>query len=70
MFTLYPMVGALWTSLHSWNLLSPMQWVGFDNYVKLVQDPATHRAFLNTLYYLVGVPAAASTSAASPLHWP
>lgn len=54
MFTLYPMVGALWTSLHSWNLLSPMQWVGFDNYVKLVQDPATHRAFLNTLYYLVG----------------
>ncbi|PRA82414.1 carbohydrate ABC transporter permease [Microbacterium sp. MYb66] len=54
MFTLYPMVGALWTSLHSWNLLSPMQWVGFDNYVKLVKDPATHRAFLNTLYYLVG----------------
>jgi len=54
MFTLYPMVGALWTSLHSWNLLSPMQWVGFDNYIKLAQDPATHRAFLNTLYYLVG----------------
>lgn len=54
MFTLYPMVGALWTSLHSWNLLSPMQWVGFDNYSHLVQDPATHRAFLNTLYYLVG----------------
>jgi len=48
------MVGALWTSLHSWNLLSPMQWVGFDNYIKLAQDPATHRAFLNTLYYLVG----------------
>lgn len=54
MFTLYPMIGALWTSLHSWNLLSPMQWVGFDNYIKLAQDPATHRAFLNTLYYLVG----------------
>jgi multiple sugar transport system permease protein len=54
MFTLYPMVGALWTSLHSWNLLSPMQWVGLDNYVHLAQDPATHRAFLNTLYYLVG----------------
>ena len=53
-FTLYPMVGALWTSLHSWNLLSPMQWVGFDNYIHLIQDPATHRAFLNTLYYLVG----------------
>lgn len=53
-FTIYPMVGALWTSLHEWNLLAPMKWVGFDNYVTLVSDPATQRAFLNTLYYLVG----------------
>lgn len=54
MFTLYPMVGALWTSLHEWNLLAPMQWVGFDNYVHLFQDSDTQRAFLNTLTYLVG----------------
>lgn len=54
LFTIYPMFGALWTSLHEWNLLAPMKWVGFDNYVHLVQDPATQRAFLNTLYYLVG----------------
>jgi multiple sugar transport system permease protein len=54
MFTIYPMFGALWTSLHEWNLLAPMKWVGFDNYVHLAQDPATQRAFFNTLYYLVG----------------
>lgn len=54
LFTIYPMFGALWTSLHEWNLLAPMKWVGFDNYVHLVQDPTTQRAFLNTLYYLVG----------------
>lgn len=54
MFTLYPMVGALWTSLHEWNLLAPMEWVGFDNYVHLLQDSDTQRAFLNTLTYLVG----------------
>ncbi len=54
MFTLYPMVGALWTSLHEWNLLAPMEWVGFDNYVHLFQDSDTQRAFLNTLTYLVG----------------
>lgn len=54
MFTIYPMFGALWTSLHEWNLLAPMKWVGFDNYIHLVQDPGTQRAFLNTLYYLVG----------------
>jgi len=54
LFTIYPMFGALWTSLHEWNLLAPMKWVGLDNYVHLVQDPATQRAFFNTLYYLVG----------------
>lgn len=54
MFTIYPMFGALWTSLHRWNLLAPMEWVGLGNYIELVQDPDTHRAFLNTLYYLVG----------------
>ncbi|GAA1953763.1 carbohydrate ABC transporter permease [Microbacterium aquimaris] len=54
MFTLYPMVGALWTSLHEWNLLAPMEWVGVANYAHLIQDPETQRAFLNTLYYIVG----------------
>ena len=54
MFTFIPMVKAGWTSLHSWNLLSPMKWVGFDNYAFLIHDPQTQHAFLNTLYYIVG----------------
>lgn len=53
-FTFYPMVAALWTSLHSWNLLSAMKWVGIDNYVHLLQDGETQRAFGNTLYYILG----------------
>ncbi|WP_262003057.1 carbohydrate ABC transporter permease [Microbacterium sp. Mcb102] len=54
LFTIYPMFGALWTSFHEWNLLAPMKWVGFENYVKLAQDPQTQRAFFNTFYYLAG----------------
>lgn len=53
-FTFVPMVRAFWTSLHSWNLLSPMKWVGLDNYAHLVQDAETQRAFFNTFYYIVG----------------
>jgi len=53
-FTFVPMVQALWTSFHSWNLLSPMRWVGLDNYAHLVSDPETQRAFANTVYYIVG----------------
>ena len=54
LFTIVPMLRALWTSLHQWNLLAPMKWVGLDNYLHLLQDPETHRAFANTAYYIAG----------------
>jgi multiple sugar transport system permease protein len=54
LFVLGPMIAAAWISLHEWNLLAPMQWVGLDNYSKLLTDPATGAVFLHTLYYIVG----------------
>lgn len=53
-FVIGPMISAAWTSLHSWNLISPMEWVGLDNYADLLTNPATHQAFLHTVYYIVG----------------
>ncbi|WP_417564063.1 carbohydrate ABC transporter permease [Microbacterium sp.] len=53
-FTIGPMISAAWTSLHSWNLIGPMKWVGLDNYVQLLGDPATGQAFEHTVYYIVG----------------
>ncbi|MEU1973431.1 sugar ABC transporter permease [Microbacterium sp. NPDC019599] len=53
-FVIGPMITAAWTSLHSWNLIGPMQWVGLDNYAFLLTDPATQQAFLHTVYYIVG----------------
>ncbi|WEG08776.1 sugar ABC transporter permease [Microbacterium horticulturae] len=53
-FVIGPMLSAAWTSLHSWNLIGPMKWVGLDNYAHLVTDPATGQAFLHTIYYIVG----------------
>jgi len=53
-FTLVPMVGSAWVSLHKWNLISPMEWVGLDNYTKLLADPATRRVFGHTLAYIAG----------------
>ena len=53
-FTLVPMVGSAWVSLHKWNLISPMQWVGLDNYTKLLADPTTRRVFGHTLMYIAG----------------
>lgn len=53
-FSIGPMVGAAWISLHEWNLLSPMRWVGLDNFADLLADPATRNAFGNTVAYIVG----------------
>jgi multiple sugar transport system permease protein len=54
LFTLVPMVASLWVSLHEWNLISPMEWVGFDNYTHLLTDPTTLRVFKHTLLYVGG----------------
>lgn len=54
LFTLAPMIGSLWVSLHDWNLISPMEWVGPANYTELLTDPTTRRVFGHTLGYIAG----------------
>ncbi len=54
LFVLVPMVSAAWISLNDWNLITPMQFVGLDNFAELLADPRTAAVFGNTLYYIVG----------------
>ena len=54
LFTATPMGASLWVSLHKWNLLSPMEFIGLDNYTKLLTDPTTRRIFGHTLGYIAG----------------
>ncbi len=54
LFTAVPMVSSAWVSLHRWNLISPMEWVGLDNYAHLLRDPATRDVFGHTLLYCAG----------------
>ena len=53
-FVLGPMLAAAWISLHKWNLISPMQFIGLDNYASLLTDPRTGEVFLHTVYYIAG----------------
>lgn len=53
-FTLVPMVTSAWVSLHEWNLIQPMSWVGLDNYRHLLTDPSTRQVFWHTLIYVAG----------------
>ncbi|WP_019146860.1 carbohydrate ABC transporter permease [Timonella senegalensis] len=55
-FTLYPLGFSIYTSLTSWNGIGPMNFVGIDNYIKLINDPYFHKAMWNTLYLMIGIP--------------
>jgi len=54
LFVIGPMIAAVWISLHEWNLIAPMRFVGLDNFASLLADPATGDVFLHTVGYIVG----------------
>ncbi|RCG20969.1 sugar ABC transporter permease [Sphaerisporangium album] len=54
LFTLVPMAGSLWVSLHEWNLIGAMRWTGLGNYAGILRDGDTWRALGNTTLYIAG----------------
>lgn len=57
-FTLWPLLQALWLSLHSYDLFSPPRWVGFKNYRYLLTDGDFWISIRNTSLYTFVVVAA------------
>ena len=51
--TAFPVVFSLVLTLHRWNLLSPMQWIGGLNFTTLAQDPLFWKALWNTFKFLM-----------------
>lgn len=54
LFTAIPMVSSVWVSLHQWNLISPMSFIGLGNYRRLLTDPQTREVFWHTALYCLG----------------
>lgn len=56
-FHVYPIVAATYLSLTDYTVLTPPEWVGAENYVKMWNDSAVWRAARNSLFYaLLSVP--------------
>jgi multiple sugar transport system permease protein len=53
-FTVFPVVASFVLSFSEWDLLSPMKFVGADNYVKLVSDETFWKVLWNTFYFSLG----------------
>jgi multiple sugar transport system permease protein len=59
-FTAFPMIYGAWLSLTDYDGLTTPTWIGFDNYVRLVDgsDPLVGKSLSNTVWYVaVAVPA-------------
>jgi len=57
-FLLLPMLVVVWLSLHRWDLLGPIRYVGLDNWRSVLSDPAFGNSLLVTLAFIaIVVPA-------------
>ncbi|MBC7217609.1 MAG: sugar ABC transporter permease [Candidatus Caldatribacterium sp.] len=55
-FVIWPIIQAVWLSLHDWNPLIPEHpFIGLSNYRQLFADSRFWNALWNTLYYTLGV---------------
>jgi multiple sugar transport system permease protein len=52
-FTALPVVAALVLSLYDWDLLLGANFVGFENYQRLLNDEVFHAALANTAYFVI-----------------
>jgi multiple sugar transport system permease protein len=57
-FLLLPMLVVVWLSLHRWDLLGPIRYVGLDNWRSVLTDPAFGNSLLVTCAFIaIVVPA-------------
>jgi multiple sugar transport system permease protein/alpha-1,4-digalacturonate transport system permease protein len=55
--TLVPVLTLFYMAFTNWNVFGVAQWIGLDNFTRMVQDASYHTAVRNTLYYaLVHIP--------------
>ena len=53
-FIYLPLIWAFYVSLHSWNMIRPMRWVGFDNYIRMFETPDFWNSLWVTTLYIAG----------------
>jgi multiple sugar transport system permease protein len=51
-FVLFPVVFSIVLTFHKWNIISPMEFIGWENYMHLIQDRLFWKAVMNTLFFL------------------
>ena len=53
-FLMLPVISSFVLSFAEWDMIGQIGWVGFDNYLAALADPAVQAALRNTLVYILG----------------
>ncbi len=53
LFVSFPVLFSIILVFHRWNIISPMEYIGFQNFSRLFQDVYFWQSILNTLLFLV-----------------
>jgi ABC-type sugar transport system permease subunit len=55
-FLIIPLIAVVYLSFTNYNIVTAPQWVGLENYARLLQDPLFWRGLRNSFIYLVVTP--------------
>ncbi|MDF2725824.1 MAG: sugar transporter [Paenibacillus sp.] len=55
-FGVAPLIYSVWLSFTSWDLVSPPEFVGIDNYIEVFQDEKVYKSLYNTVFMMLGIP--------------
>ena len=56
-FVAYPLIFSLILVFHRWNIVSPMEWIGLKNFVRLFADLQFQRSIINTgVFVIIHIP--------------
>jgi putative chitobiose transport system permease protein len=55
-FVLFPIGAVVYYSFTDYDIVTPPEWIGLENYAKLVRDPTFWKALRHSLVYLVVTP--------------
>lgn len=53
LFVAFPIVFSIVLTFHKWNIISPMEYTGLNNYIRLFSDKVFLISIMNTLLFLV-----------------
>lgn len=53
LFVAFPVVFSIILTFHKWNIISPMEYTGVNNYIRLFNDKTFFKSIGNTLIFLV-----------------